>query len=383
MIRNKIDIQLQKALTLDTCEKSINCLVYVSNLDNAAERLKKYNIVVDDHFPIISALSVNVPSHLIGKLAKENFVQYIVGQSKVETLMHIAKKVLNVNNYAQNKNQLAIAYIDTGISKHLDFCVPKNRIIKFVDVVNGYETPYDDNGHGTFVSGVGSGSGMVSGGKFSGIAPHSNIVSIKALNDKGEANATKILEAMQWLYDNANKYKIKVVCMSFGSEPLGFNDPIMKGAEVLWKRGVVIVSAAGNSGPNYETIKSPGISSKIITVGGLNDNRFDGDYKETFFEIANFSSRGPALNRFKPDIIAPAVDINSCCKDGEYITLSGTSVATPMIAGLCFLAYNFNTYIKPDYIKRALILSAKGITFNKNLEGFGLPNAEIFLNYFK
>ena len=118
-------------------------------------------------------------------------------------------------------------------------------------------------------------------------------------------------------------------------------------------------------------------------MGGLNDNRFDGDYKETFFEIANFSSRGPALNRFKPDIIAPAVDINSCCKDGEYITLSGTSVATPMIAGLCFLAYNFNTYIKPDYIKRALILSAKGITFNKNLEGFGLPNAEIFLNYFK
>ena len=90
---------------------------------------------------------------------------------------------------------------------------------------------------------------------------------------------------MQWVYDNHKKRNIRVVCMSFGSEPLGYNDPIMSGAEELWKNGIVVVAAAGNSGPEFQTIKSPGVSSRIITVGGFDDNRISAeDFNEKFFE---------------------------------------------------------------------------------------------------
>lgn len=380
MINRKIDTELKKILTLGNDEKEVKCLIYVSGFNANVKNLEDFGIKIEEKFPFINAISAKVPVELINKLSMKSYVEYISSQSKVEALMNIARKVLKVENITGG-NEVTIAYIDTGIAPHADFKLVRNRIIKFVDLINEKTNAYDDNGHGTFVAGVGSGNGALSGGKYRGIAPNSNIVSIKALDKHGEANATKILEAMQWVYDNNLEYNIKVVCMSFGSEPLGFNDPIMKGAEALWRKGIVIVSAAGNSGPDYQTIKSPGISPRIITVGGMNDNRFDEEYKEEFFEIAKFSSRGPAFNKFKPDIVAPSVDINSCSNKEGYTKLSGTSVATPMIAGLCALAYEKNKYLKPDQIKRALLASSNGITYNRNLEGYGLPNLEKFLRY--
>ena len=380
MINRKIDTELKKILTLGNDEKEVKCLIYVSGFNANVKNLEDFGIKIEEKFPFINAISAKVPVELINKLSMKSYVEYISSQSKVEALMNIARKVLKAENITGG-NEVTIAYIDTGIAPHADFKLVRNRIIKFVDLINEKTNAYDDNGHGTFVAGVGSGNGALSGGKYRGIAPNSNIVSIKALDKHGEANATKILEAMQWVYDNNLEYNIKVVCMSFGSEPLGFNDPIMKGAEALWRKGIVIVSAAGNSGPDYQTIKSPGISPRIITVGGMNDNRFDEEYKEEFFEIAKFSSRGPAFNKFKPDIVAPSVDINSCSNKEGYTKLSGTSVATPMIAGLCALAYEKNKYLKPDQIKQALLASSNGITYNRNLEGYGLPNLEKFLRY--
>ncbi len=380
MINKKIDCELKKIIALEDIERNIDCLIYLSNYQFALNKIREAGYKIEKEFPFINAVSIKTPIRLLNKLSTKNYVQFISSQSKVEALMHISRKVLKLNSF-DGGNNISIAYIDTGISPHPDFKLVRNRIIKFVDLINNKPTPYDDNGHGTFVAGVGSGNGLISAGRYKGIAPNSNIISIKALDKNGEANATKILEGMQWIYDNYKKYDIKVVCMSFGSDPLGFNDPIMKGAETLWKNGIVVVSAAGNSGPDYQTIKSPGVSPKIITVGGMNDNRFDDEFKEEFYEIAKFSSRGPALNRYKPDIVAPSVDINSCSNEYGYTKLSGTSVATPMIAGLCALAFEKNKTLRPDQIKRALIYSANGITYNKNIEGFGLPNAEKFLSF--
>ena len=116
------------------------------------------------------------------------------------------------------------------------------------------------------------------------------------------------------------------------------------------------MSAAGNSGPEFQTIKSPGVSSRIITVGGFDDNRFDDDvYDKKLFEIAEFSSRGPAFNRYKPDVVAPAVDITSCDRKGGYTKLSGTSVATPMIAGLACLILEKYPNLSPDKVKQLLV----------------------------
>lgn len=295
---------------------------------------------------------------------------------QVKSLTNISKKVLNFN-YDYTGKGVTIAYIDTGIFPHLDFTLGKKRIVYFADFVNNLPHPYDDNGHGSFVSGVGSGNGISSGFKFAGMAPESNIIALKALNSKGEANASIILQAMDWIKNNAENFNIRVVCMSFGSDSLGENDPIKLGAEKLWNAGIAVVAAAGNSGPNYQTIKSPGISPKIITVGGINDNR---NSNAKNYIIAPFSSRGPALANFKPDIVAPSVDITSCKVGGGYTVMSGTSVATPMIAGMLALAYEKNPKLTPTQLKKLLLNSASAITYNLNYEGFGLPDAQKFLS---
>lgn len=368
----KINGELVKVVSLN-CKTFVDCVVYVTDLEKAKNFFKKEEIVKE--FPFINALALKVSSIKLLESCRLDWVKSVTQQTKVLALIDVSKKILGVDGSLTGKD-ITIAYIDTGISSHLDFTLGQNRIIKFVDLVNKKIKNYDDNGHGTFVSGVGSGNGFLSGGKLSGIAPKSNIVSIKALNENGEANAITILDAMQWVFDNSKRFNIKVVCMSFGSEPLGINDPIMKGAEVLWNKGIVMVAAAGNSGPEFETIKSPGVSSKIITVGGLNDNRNEeGNFEKKEFSIANFSSRGPALRRFKPDLVAPSVNIKSCSnlENQNYVSMSGTSVATPMIAGICALLFEKKPNLLPDQVKQILISNCNAITYNRNLEGFGYP----------
>lgn len=378
---NKIDFELLKAITANSKTPMLECFVYVADIEKSRqELLKHFDIEVLQAFPFVNILYVKGKPDTIYSLSRHDEVKFVSSMTNVNALVGISKQALKFEEGYLSGKGVTVAYIDTGLYCHLDFVLGKNRIVKFVDLIGEKTLPYDDNGHGTFVTGVGSGSGVVGGYKYQGFAPESNIVSIKALNKNGEASASKILEAMQWVYTNRQTYNIKVVCMSFGSEPLGYNDPIMQGAEMLWKVGVLVVAAAGNSGPDYETIKSPGISSKIITVGGLNDNRTDeNNFSENFFEIASFSSRGPALKRYKPDLIAPSVDIVSCARDEkQYTKLSGTSVSTPMIAGICACALEKNPYLKPEQIKKRLLWACRPITYNKNLEGSGLLDTEKF-----
>ncbi len=374
MINSKVDNVLLKIVELLSEEKTMECIVKAYDYKRLKRILHNRKITILNEYLFINSFRILATRKQISGLTHLSQVKFISSVSTASTLGGGGKKILGTNQLGLSGKGINIAFIDTGIVEHGDFCIGTNRIIYFKDFINDKSDAYDDNGHGTFVAGVCSGNGALSGGKYSGIAPQSNIISLKALNGLGEASADKILNAMEWVYENHKQYDIKIVCMSFGSDPLGFNDPIMAGAEALWKEGVVVVAAAGNSGPEYQTIKSPGVSSQIITVGGFDDNRFDiENFDFNFFEIADFSSRGPSFSRFKPDLVAPSVDIVSCGKDRPYVSLSGTSVATPMIVGLCALLYEKNPNFSPNEIKRALLNCCKPICYNKNLEGYGYP----------
>ena len=151
----------------------------------------------------------------------------------------------------------------------------------------------------------------------------------------------------------------------------------------MWNNGICVVAAAGNSGPENETIKSPGASSKIITVGALNDFRENDEFNVKNFEIADFSSRGPILNNYKPDIVAPGVNIMGACNfklnKVHYKTMSGTSVATPIVAGVCSLLLAKNPKLKPNEIKHILLSNAIKINNDRNAEGFGIINCKNFI----
>ena len=297
-------------------------------------------------------------------LSIQDDINFIYSNTEVQALKK-ETNFLNIKKLTENKffgqNQ-TICFIDTGIYPHLDFLLPENKIIKFIDLVNNKSQPYDDNGHGTFVSGICCGNGILNS-SYCGLAKKAKIICIKALNINGTSNSNLILDAMEWIYQNHKAYNISVVCMSFGADCLDKTDPLSKGAEILWKAGITIVAAAGNSGPNPNTIKSPGNNPNIITVGALDiDN----------MKIPEFSSRGPTIYGSKPDLLAPAVDIVSCNnKFLPYTNMSGTSVATPIIAGICAIIKSKYPKIKNYEIKKFLLSNCKKLTYDVNIEGAG------------
>ncbi len=356
----------------------MECLVYSSNYQKTKRYLESMTTCkIFAEYPFINAFAVNACPNSIGMLSSIKHIKYITSEAKVFAQVNIAKKVMNLEKLTQDGydgSGVTVAFIDTGIASHIDFLMPNNRVLVFKDFVGYEKNAYDDNGHGTFVSSVACGNGICSGKKYAGIAPNANIISLKALDKNGETGAFTILEAMQWIHDNHKKYNIRVVCMSFGSQPLSSGDPLIRGAETLWNDGIVVVVAAGNSGPETSTIKSPGVSTKVITVGALNDARSeDGKFDEKMFKVADFSSRGPAFNNFKPDLVASGVKL-TCCSINEkepYTQMSGTSVATPLIAGLSALIIQKFPEISPYEVKGLILQNCKKITGNRNEEGFG------------
>lgn len=348
--------------------EDIDLIIYCKNLNVASSELEKFSqVVLTKKFPFINAIGARAKPNLLEKIANLTVVKHVTYAASVFAQIDNSKKVINVSAFHSLNifgDGINVAVIDTGCSSHFDLSFPKQKIICFKDLINGKKLPYDDNGHGTFVCGLIAGNGLLSGGKFSGIAPKCNIISVKALDEKGETSAFQILEAMQWVYDNREKYNIKIVCMSFGSNPIGSGDPLAIGAEKLWNSGVVVVAAGGNSGPEEKTIKSPGVSQRIITVGAL-------DAKEEF-KIAQFSSRGPTAFGSKPDILAPGVDINGLDFEfGSYRQMSGTSMSTPIVAGVCALMLEKWPNYSPDQIKMKIMQSGHKIVFNRNEEGAG------------
>lgn len=380
---SKIDIKLLEIVKTSSLDDGVDCLVYAQNYQHTKNYLTKILGCKVEEYPFIKAFGVKANVNTIKKIAYKSHVKYVSSISQVFAQMDKSKKIMNIEEpqKALSGSGVNVAIIDTGINLNLDFCSFKNRILHFVDFVNEKTEPYDDNGHGTFVAGTLAGNGFMSGKKFAGVAPNCNLIICKTLDEHGECNSLKILEAMQWIYNNRKKYDIKVVCMSFGSSPLESGDPLMLGAEALWNSGIVVVAAAGNSGPNSRTIKSPGISGKIITVGALDDGRQSGEINENNFSVANFSSRGPAVPFYKPDCIACGVDVTSVSYDNSklYQKMSGTSVATPIVAGSCALLLEKYPYLTPFEVKNRLLSSCKKIYSDRNSQGLGYLDVSKFV----
>lgn len=374
---SKLDSKLGKLIKTACSDlKTMIVIVYVKNMEMAINFFQEKRIIIRAKYPFLNALCVEITLDNLHLLAKQSCISYISSQSNINTLSYVAKKIINVEKfYSENifGKGINVAIIDTGISPHIDFLLPNNRIMHFVDFVNKESHFYDDNGHGTFITGLVASNGLASGKKYSGIAPLCNIFSLKALDKDGQSTSVEMLEAMQWIFDNKEKFNIDVVCMSFGAIPTSKYDPLMKGAEKLWDYGLTVVAAAGNSGPDKNTIKSPGISRKIITVGSFDDHRNEEEeFENANFSIADFSSRGPAFEFFKPDLVVSGVNLVSCGNKETYTKMSGTSVSAPLVAGICaLLIEKYKRKINPNQIKTLLQKCCTPIVRDRNTEGYG------------
>ncbi|MDR2183574.1 MAG: S8 family peptidase [Clostridiales bacterium] len=238
-----------------------------------------------------------------------------------------------------------------------------------------------------------AGNGAMSFGRHRGVAPQAGLVAVKVLDDAGRGNATDALAGIQWVIDNRERYNIRVANLSIGTIDVGSTDPLVRAVEAAWDVGIVMVVAAGNNGPKKQSITSPGTSRKAITVGASDDQNFV-DIGGS--NMKDFSGRGPTSECIiKPDIVAPGCGIISCLTnspelsekrlakmkvvDEYYVQMSGTSMASPRIAGAVALLLSKYPDMTPNEVKLALKRSAIDLRFSPNRQGWGILDIDEFL----
>ncbi len=263
-------------------------------------------------------------------------------------------------------DSITIAVLDSGAISHKDY---EGRIIGFRDFIQNKKTPYDDYGHGTHVTGILGGNGMSSKGRFCGMAPKSNLLIGKVLDSNGEGKAEQLIEGIRWVINTKDRYKTRILNIS-----LGFVDTtqVIKKKRLLdvtreaWENGIIIVAAAGNEGPEEESITAPGMLNEAITVGCYGD-------------CSKYSGRGSLRKHMiKPDLIAPGNSVYSCSANHEYSysKMSGTSMATPVVAGACALLLSSCPQLPMCEVKRRIIRATDDCGLPRTLQGNGLLNLQ-------
>lgn len=316
-------------------------------------------------FTIFNGFAGSFTPQAIEALSNNPNVVYITLDNKKEALLNYGSPTINAPtawSAGYTGTGVTVAVLDTGI----DASHPalSGRVVSWYDTVNGQSTAYDDHGHGTHCAGiVGSHDSY-----YKGVAPSCDLMGVKVLDAQGSGYDSDIIAGIEWAVNNG----ADVISMSLGGRAFTSPDldPVCIACVEAWNAGVVVVVAAGNSGPRPRSIDSPGIEPTIITVAAADDkNTIDW----TDDDIAQFSSRGPTkYGDAKPDVAAPGVAIYSCeANTGGWVSKSGTSMATPHVAGAVALILEAKPSYTPDTIKTILMNTANDLGLDYNLQGAG------------
>ena len=382
MTNNRLCPILNAKIMAQSIEDVPVIIQFRENNQNLLRNVTNLSSKIKSNLPLISGFAGNMSTDIIYRLSTTPEVDYISFDSNVYTLLDVATPTMEAyfpHDKGYEGEGISIAVIDTGVAPHADLVKPYNRIIVFRDFVNDKNIAYDDNGHGTHVAGIIAGNGYSSKRKYVGVAPKANIVGIKALDENGGGSTSDIISALSYVIEVKDRYNIKIVNLSLGTPATSSpeKDPLVKAVEKCIEAGLVVVTAAGNSGPNERTILSPGIYKDVITVGAVDDKRTIDINDDS---IAPFSSRGPTQEGIqKPDLVAPGVNIKSLSnsKLDSYTSLSGTSMATPLISGSLALLFNKYGDLSPAEYKSMLTRSCVALNDSKESQGAGMLNLKM------
>ncbi|MHA1820542.1 MAG: S8 family serine peptidase [Promethearchaeota archaeon] len=310
---------------------------------------------------------------------------------------------------------VTVAVMDTGISPYHEVFahyLPNNslyfgdKIVAYYDAIHDIEintqTYHENNatseiykiedkeGHGTHVSSILAGDSTNSIDPYKGIAYNAKIVFVKIfikneIDGTLYTNESIIIRGLNWLIDHKEQYNISIVSMSFGdSNNTDGSDEISLLVDKMAFNGILPVIAAGNWGQyGYWTIGQPACARSALVVGGI-DNDGDLFYK---------SSRGPCADgRIKPDVLAPSIHILGAYipRNNSYKYITGTSQATPIVAGIAALIKEYMPQLPPFKIKQLILIATRQTSlpsiftqedsFHDNDRGWGMVRPRIIMD---
>ena len=423
----KLSPELERAAMQPRADEApIRTIVQVRDpqSQNLKQLFKRYGIRVHKKLNHLQMLDVELPEGALRELADSDDVQFISADNSVAALGHLtttigAEAVRNQTNasgqrYTLDGSGIGIAVIDSGLDKDHKAVKSDNRIKASIDFTGERRTD-DTYGHGTHVAGLAAADNDPTNNAYAGIATAANLINLRVLNSQGLGSVSSLLSALNWVLANRTRYNIRVVNLSLGTPAVTsyMNDPICIAVRRLVDAGIVVVAAAGNDGKDetgraiYGRIHSPGIEPSAITVGCSNSMGTDSRADDV---MATYSSRGPTRsywtdsagvnhydNLVKPDLVAPGnkviqaeaqenylvstypqLETHLYSEDNERLMyLSGTSMASPQVAGAAALLLEANPTLTPNLVKAILMYTAQPLTgYNLFEQGAGELNIE-------
>jgi serine protease AprX len=362
--------------------------------------------------PLVQGVALDVPNTVLPVLATSALVEHLSTDRIVAGAMERTGGTVGAPAVRQelgvDGGGTGIALIDSGVTPWHDDLGDgggHQRVDRFVDFINGTQTVYDDYGHGTHVAGIIAGNGYDSSGARSGIAPGARLVVLKVLDGTGRGRTSDVIAAIDYAIAHKDELNIRVINLSVAAGVYeSYNaDPMTLAAQHAVSAGIVVVAAGGNYGrgplgtTKYAGVTSPGNAPWVLTVGASSHM---GTVDRSDDTMAAFSSRGPGAVDYgaKPDLVAPGVGIESLSNpdswmytvDGPYLlngtvatsylpylSLSGTSMAAPVVTGTVALMLQANPSLTPNAVKAILEYTAQIYAGHDSLtQGAGFLNAK-------
>ncbi|MBI2012198.1 S8 family serine peptidase [Candidatus Daviesbacteria bacterium] len=337
--------------------------------DVANEMARTHGLSVEHVYSTaLKGFSATIPQARLDKVKGDSRVQFVSEDRVVEAFAQTTPTGISRVNALVNPNKgtgIGVAVIDTGIDlAHPDL---KNNIVANKSCIRGAKTGNDDNGHGSHVAGtiaaVNNDIGVV------GVAPEAKLIAVKVLNRIGSGTWSSVICGVDWVTANAATFNIKVANMSLGGSGSSDNNCGNTNGDALHKAicnstnaGVTYAVAAGNSSDDASKFVPAAYDDTVIAVSALADS--DGQpgglgpatsygADDTF---ATFSNYGSVV-----DLGAPGVSILSTWKGGGYNTISGTSMASPHVAGSAALYIKSNPGLTWSQIRDGLVAAAEAL----------------------
>ncbi|MFX0104434.1 MAG: S8 family serine peptidase [Candidatus Hodarchaeota archaeon] len=344
--------------------QQLRVIITFEDLSNREKFIKNNkDLKISGKFDLIPSINVNLTKEQITNYENDKLIKQIEGDQKLYLSMLDVIEILELDDYKNSHISFTgkgvnIGLIDDGINRTLNSLSKNSKREEAISKIKKNEKKIT---HGTIIASIISNQFKDTDNNYVGIAPEVNFIDFNISNQDHEYYFSNVLDIFEKI--SKEKMNVDILLMSFSTkDPSDGEDILSLACNLLADNGLVIVSPAGNFGPELYTIGSPGAAQKVITVGSIT--------KE--FTIADFSGRGPTLDkRTKPDLCLPGSNIIVPLLNNLRVKVTGTSVSASIAVGIIALIKEFNPKITHNELLDLIKKSSLDLNYEQTTQGLG------------